>query len=82
MQKYIWWDVERILMENATDDPHRMGSKDINHRVSSKFLKIICADNRVVVSAPDIIYARFRIRSRLVDETDPLPPNPCDRQSD
>src|SRR5438874_1432634 len=47
---------ERILLEYAADDDHRMRPHYINHHVSGKLRKIVYADNRVVVASPQIIY--------------------------
>src|SRR2546427_4503551 len=57
---------ERILLEDAADDDHRMRPHDVNHRVSSKFRKMVRADDRVVVATPHIIDTRFEL-NEMVD---------------
>jgi hypothetical protein len=57
---------ERILMENASDDDHRMRPHDVNHRVSSKFREMVCADDRIVMATPHVINSRFEF-DELVD---------------
>ena len=53
-------------MEGAADDDHRMRSHDVNNRVAAKFRQIVHADDRIVVTAPDIVHARFE-RDKIVD---------------
>src|SRR5882762_1192141 len=57
---------ERILLEDAADDDHRMRPHDVDDRVSTKFRKIVHADDRIVVATPHIIYTRFEL-DEIVD---------------
>jgi hypothetical protein len=50
-----------ILLKNASDDDHRMRPHDVDDRVSSEFSEMVGADDRVVVSSPQIIHPRFEL---------------------
>src|ERR1700691_525982 len=52
---------ERILIEDASDDDHRMSPHDVDHRVSSELRKMIGADDRVIMLLPHMIHARFEL---------------------
>ena len=41
---------ERIPVQQATDDDHRMRPHDVDHRVTPKFAELVGADDRVVVA--------------------------------
>jgi hypothetical protein len=59
MQELLRRYKEGILVKNAADDDHRVRSYDVNHRFPSKLRKKVRADDRIIVVAPHIIYARF-----------------------
>src|ERR1700730_1940970 len=65
-QKLLRRYKERILLEDAADDDHRMRPHNVNHRVSSKFRKIVHADDSIVVATPHIIHTRFEL-NEIVD---------------
>src|ERR1700683_2221178 len=58
-QEFLGRHVERIPVQEATDDDHRMCPHDVDYRVASKFSELVGADHRVVVTTPHIIHARF-----------------------
>src|SRR5260370_18757416 len=62
---------ERILVEDAADDDHRMSSHDVDHRVSSKLRKRIHADDHIVVATPHIVHPRFEL-DEIVDVRSPF----------
>ena len=71
---------ERVVLKYAADDDHRMRAHDVDHRVSSKFRKIVNADDRVVVAAPHIVNTRFEL-DEIVDVRSTFrPPSPCGRR--
>src|ERR1700722_20784705 len=66
-QELLRRHVERILLQHAADDDHRMGAHHIYHGISAKFGEIVYADDRVVVATPHIVHARFKL-NQVVDE--------------
>jgi hypothetical protein len=46
-QEFFGRHVERIPVQEATDDDHRMRPHDVDHRVASKFAEMVGADHRV-----------------------------------
>jgi hypothetical protein len=47
-QKFLGRHKERILLEDAADDDHRMRAHDVNHDFSSKFAEMAGAEDCVV----------------------------------
>src|SRR6202050_5574247 len=58
-KEFLGRHVERILMQEATDDDHAMCPHDVDHRIASKFAELVGADHRVVMTTPHIVDARF-----------------------
>src|SRR5262245_29620659 len=54
MQKLLRGHEERVLVEDAADDEHRMGAHDINDNPSAKPGEVVGADDRVMVALPSI----------------------------
>jgi hypothetical protein len=52
-------DIERIFLEDAADDNHRMRAQNIDDSFAAKLCEIINANDNVVVLAPDVVHARF-----------------------
>ena len=57
---------ERIVLENAADDDQRMRAHDVNHSVSSKFGKMVGADDCIIVATPHIVDLGFEL-DQVVD---------------
>ena len=57
---------ERIVLENAADDDHRMRPHNVNHSVSAEFRKMVRTDDRIVVASPHIVDPRFKL-NQIVD---------------
>jgi hypothetical protein len=49
-QELLRWYKERVLLEDAADDDHRMRTHDVDYRLASEFRKVVHADDRVVVT--------------------------------
>ena len=60
-QELIRRHKERILLKDATDDNHGMGSHDVNDRVTSKTTEMVSTDDRVVVTKPHVVYTRLEL---------------------
>src|SRR5215813_3636615 len=45
---------ERVLVEDAADDEHRMGTHDVNDNPSAKLGEIVDSDDRVMVASPRV----------------------------
>src|ERR1700683_868793 len=58
-QEFLGRHVERIPVQEATDDDHGMRPHDVDYRVASKFAELVGADHRVVVMSPHIIHPGF-----------------------
>src|ERR1700683_541089 len=58
-QEFLGRRVERIPVQEAADDNHRMRPHDVDYRVAPKFAELVGTDHRVVVTTPHIIDARF-----------------------
>src|SRR5580700_6673362 len=58
VQKFLGRDEERILLQNAADDDHRMRAHNVDHRISSELIQAVGADHGIVVVTPDMIDAR------------------------
>jgi hypothetical protein len=65
VQKLLRRYEERILLEDAPDDDHRMRPHDVNNRVSSKSSKVVYADDRIVVATPQIVHTRFEFKETV-----------------
>src|SRR5271168_355999 len=52
---------EGILLKDAADDNHGMGSHDVNHRVPPKTTEMVSADDRVVVAKPYVVDTRLEL---------------------
>ncbi len=46
-------------MKDAADDDHRVCPHDVNYLVAAELPEMIGANDRVFVTAPDIVHARF-----------------------
>jgi hypothetical protein len=66
MQELFGRYKERILLKNATDDNQWMRPHDIDYRVSSKFRKMVGADDGVTMATPHIIDTGFEL-NEIVD---------------
>jgi hypothetical protein len=55
LQELIRGHEERVLVEDAADDDHRMGSHDVNDNTSAKLGEIVSSDDRVMVAQPPIV---------------------------
>jgi hypothetical protein len=60
-QKPLWWDKERILLQNSADDDNRMRSHDVDHGIAAELGQMVSADDRVVVTAPNVVDAGFEL---------------------
>ena len=54
-----------ILLQSTADNDPWVGAHDVNHRISTKLCEMIGADSRVVVPAPNVIHARFKLNDVL-----------------
>ena len=57
---------KRIQLEHSPDDDHGVGAHDVDHGVSAEFCKIVDADDRIIVTEPDIVHAGFKF-DEIVD---------------
>jgi hypothetical protein len=60
-QEFVRRDIEGVLLKDAADDDHRVGSHDVDHLVAAKLLEMIGANDHVLVTKPNIIYARLEL---------------------
>ncbi len=65
-QEFVGGNIERILLEDAADDDHRVRSHDLDHLVATKLIEMIGTNDRVFVTPPNFIYARFEF-NHIVD---------------
>jgi len=61
LQELVLGNIEGILLEDATDNDHRMGPHDVNHRVAPEFAEMVGANDCIVVAAPYLVYARLEL---------------------
>ena len=54
LQELIRGHEERVLVEDAADDEHRMGTHDVNDNPSAKLGEIVDSDDRVMVASPRV----------------------------
>src|SRR5215472_7064842 len=62
-QKLLGRYKEGIVLEDATDNHHRMCAKDVNHGISTEFPKNIGTDDRVLVAVPHFVHTRFELHN-------------------
>src|SRR5712671_746776 len=62
---------ERIALEDASDDDHRMRPHDVDDRISAELREIVYADDGVVVVTPYIVDTRFEL-NEIVDMRSPF----------
>ena len=53
--------IERIVLKNAADDDHGMRPHDVDDGIASELSQVISADDRVVMTEPDVVYARLEL---------------------
>src|SRR5581483_7932052 len=58
-QKFVRRNKEGILLKNAANDDHGMGSQDVNHRVTPELADVVSTDDGILVAAPHLVYARL-----------------------
>src|SRR5262245_53642119 len=58
---------ERVLVEDAADDEHRMGTHDVNDNPSAKLGEIVGSDDRVMVAPPRVRLGLILEESRHTD---------------
>jgi hypothetical protein len=54
-QELVRWNKERVLLEDAADDNHRVGPHDVDDDVPAKLGEIIQSYDRVLVARQQII---------------------------
>src|SRR5690348_5840792 len=59
-EKFLGRREERILLQSAADDHHRMGPHDVDYGVPAELGKVVGADHRIVMLVPNLIHARFK----------------------
>src|SRR5262245_13968863 len=70
-QKLLRMNVERILLEHAADDDHRVRSHDVDDGVAGELPEVVGADDRIVVTPPHGVDARLELDD-VLDEQSPL----------
>src|SRR5262252_2627648 len=66
LQELIRGHEERVLVEDAADDEHRMGTHDVNDNSSAKLGEIVDSDDRVIVAPPRVRLGLILEESRHV----------------
>jgi hypothetical protein len=61
LKELLWGHEEGVLLKNAANDDHGMGSYQVHHGVATELREIIDADNGIVMLAPDIIDLCFKL---------------------
>ena len=65
---------KRIPLENPANDDRRMRSQNINDRIALKLVQTICADDDIIVIAPQIVHSRFEFNHRIDQRSAPAGP--------
>jgi len=61
LQELVRRNIEGILLKGATDDDHRMGSHDVDDRLSGKLPEMVGANDGIFMTAPQVVYARLEL---------------------
>jgi hypothetical protein len=61
MKKLLRTGEKGVVLEMPPNDDHRVRPHDVDHGIPAELRKMIGADNGVVVSAPNIVHARFKL---------------------
>jgi hypothetical protein len=64
-QEFVRRDKERIFLEDAADDDHRVSAHDLDYFVAAKLPEMVRANNRIFVTAPQIIHTRLELNDIL-----------------
>src|SRR6185437_11140044 len=59
LQHFIGRYVERIFLQKAAEDHHRMRSHDVYHNAGFESRQVVSTDDRVVVFRQDMVEPRF-----------------------
>src|SRR4051812_28497196 len=70
-KELLWREEKRIPLENPANDDRRMRSQNINDRIALKLVQTICADDDIIVIAPQIVHSRFEFNHRIDQRSAP-----------
>ena len=65
-QELIRRNEERILLENTSDNDHRVGPHDVDNDLAAKLGEIVDSYNRVFVSRQQIVQSRL-VLHKIID---------------